>query len=30
VQGVDRTEKILIEKAAVNPHVDDVRFTKPA
>ncbi|MEA3179831.1 MAG: hypothetical protein QOI59_3354 [Gammaproteobacteria bacterium] len=29
VQGVERTEKIVIEKAAVNPHVDDSRFAKP-
>ncbi|MDB6091088.1 MAG: uncharacterized protein JWN85_3872 [Gammaproteobacteria bacterium] len=29
VQGVERTEKIIIEKAAVNPHLDDSRFAKP-
>jgi outer membrane lipoprotein-sorting protein len=29
VQGVDRTEKIVIERATVNPHLDDSRFTQP-
>jgi hypothetical protein len=29
VQGVERTEKIIIEKATVNPHLDDSRFAKP-
>ena len=29
VQGVERTEKIIIEKATVNPRVDDARFAKP-
>jgi hypothetical protein len=29
VQGVDRTEKIVIERATVNPHLDDSRFAKP-
>jgi len=30
VQGVERTEKIVIEKAAVNPHVDDRGANVPA
>jgi len=30
VQGVERTERIVIEKATVNPRVDDSRFAKPA
>ena len=29
VQGVDRTEKILIEKVVVNPRLDESRFAKP-
>lgn len=29
VQGVERSERILIEKATLNPHVDDSRFAKP-
>jgi hypothetical protein len=29
VQGVDRTEKILIEKVVVNPRLDEARFAKP-
>jgi hypothetical protein len=29
VQGVERTEKIIIETATVNPHLDDSRFAKP-
>jgi outer membrane lipoprotein-sorting protein len=29
VQGVDRTEKIVIERATVNPQLDDSRFAKP-
>jgi outer membrane lipoprotein-sorting protein len=29
VQGVQRTEKIQIEKVAVNPHLDASRFAKP-
>ncbi len=29
VQGVERVEKITIEKVAVNPKLDDSRFTKP-
>ena len=29
VQGVDRTEKIVIEKTTVNPHLDESRFAKP-
>jgi hypothetical protein len=29
VQGVDRTERIIIEKATVNPRLDDARFAKP-
>ena len=28
VQGVKQTEKIEIEKVAVNPRVEDVRFAK--
>jgi hypothetical protein len=30
VRGVERTEKIVIEKATVNPHLDDSRFARPA
>jgi outer membrane lipoprotein-sorting protein len=30
VQGVQRTEKIQIEKAVVNPRLDDSRFAKPS
>ena len=30
VQGVQRTERIIIEKAMVNPRIDDSRFAKPA
>jgi hypothetical protein len=29
VQGVDRTEKILIEKVVVNPRLEESRFAKP-
>jgi len=29
LQGVTRTERMIIEKAAVNPHLDDARFAKP-
>jgi hypothetical protein len=29
VQGVQRTEKIQIEKVVVNPRLDDSRFAKP-
>ena len=29
VQGVQRTEKIQIEKVVVNPRLDEARFTKP-
>ena len=29
VQGVPRTEKIIIEKVTVNPHLDAARFSKP-
>jgi hypothetical protein len=29
VQGVERSEKIIIEKATVNPQLDDSRFAKP-
>jgi hypothetical protein len=29
VQGASRTEKIVIEKAMVNPRLDDSRFAKP-
>ena len=28
VQGVAKSEKITIESVAVNPHLDDARFTK--
>ncbi len=28
VQGVPKTEKIMIESVTVNPHLDDARFTK--
>jgi hypothetical protein len=30
VQGVERTERVVIEKATVNPRLDDSRFAKPA
>ncbi len=30
VQGVQRTEKIQIEKVVVNPRLDDSRFAKPS
>lgn len=29
LQGVTRTERMIIDKAAVNPHLDDARFAKP-
>jgi hypothetical protein len=29
IQGVERTERIVVEKATVNPHLDDSRFAKP-
>jgi hypothetical protein len=30
VQGVERTERIVVEKATVNPRLDESRFSKPA
>jgi hypothetical protein len=29
LQGVPRTERMVIDKAVVNPHLDDARFAKP-